>query len=330
MPRKPTQKGQIVIDYIRRYNHMQNLTLAKVINQDYPDIWNGDYEKIRGMIRDYRGQRGEANRQKLSKDHVDLLLKHPLKMPKTWRKNRLKYKLSPGLWLVLSDLHVPYHEPIAIEAAFQMGQAEKVDGIFINGDLMDAASIGYWDTTDRDFKRDVNTTIDFLDFTRQEFPEIPIVYKPGNHEYRLIALFMRNFPELATSPLAIWDTIMGFEMRNIEFLDYFQIVMAGKLSVLHGHEIKRLNTVVNPARGLFQKILTYGVVSHCHRTSHHEEVDLHDMNYPCWSFGCLSDLHPDWWPYANRWNWGFGLINVESDGNFEVVNRRILKNGKVV
>ena len=73
------------------------------------------------------------------------------------------------------------------------------------------ASIGYWDVADRDFRRDVNSTIDFLDFMRQEFPKIPIVYKPGNHEYRLPALFTRYFPELATSPLAIWDTVMGFE-----------------------------------------------------------------------------------------------------------------------
>ncbi len=330
MPRKPTQKGQIVINYIRRYNHLQNQTLAKVINQDYPDVWNGEVEKIRGMVRSYRGAKGEASRRKLSKNHADLLLKHPLKMPKTWRKKRPKYKLSPGLWLVLSDFHVPYHEPRAIEAAFQAGQAEKVDGIFINGDLMDNPSIGYWDSADRNFRRDVNSSIDFLDFMRQEFPKQKIVYKPGNHEYRLPALFMRHYPEVATSPLAIWDTVMGFEMRNIEFLDYLQVVMAGKLSVLHGHEIKRLHIVVNPARGLFQKILTYGVVGHCHRTSHHEETDLHDMNFPCWSFGCLCDLHPDWWPYANKWNWGFGLINVEADGNFEVVNRRILKNGKVV
>ena len=33
---------------------------------------------------------------------------------------------------------------------------------------------------------------------------------------------------------------------------------------------------------------------------------------------------------GNNWNWGFAFVNVEEDGNFEVTNRRILSNGKVV
>ena len=78
MPRKPSPKGQIVIDYIRRYGSVQNLTLAKYIDADYPDIWHGEVEKIRTMIRDYRGVRGKKARRQLSKDHADLLLKHQI------------------------------------------------------------------------------------------------------------------------------------------------------------------------------------------------------------------------------------------------------------
>jgi len=41
-------------------------------------------------------------------------------------------------------------------------------------------------------------------------------------------------------------------------------------------------------------------------------------------------MHPDYAPYGTNWNWGFAIVNVEKNGNFEVVNRRILPNGKVV
>ena len=32
---------------------------------------------------------------------------------------------------------------------------------------------------------------------------------------------------------------------------------------------------------------------------------------------------------ANDWNWGFAMINVEKNGNFEVTNKRVLPNGQV-
>jgi hypothetical protein len=49
-----------------------------------------------------------------------------------------------------------------------------------------------------------------------------------------------------------------------------------------------------------------------------------------WSFGCLCDLEPEYNPYGNDWNWGFGLISIEKSGHFEVINLRVLPSGKVV
>jgi len=39
----------------------------------------------------------------------------------------------------------------------------------------------------------------------------------------------------------------------------------------------------------------------------------------------MCDLHPDYNPIGNDWNWGCALINVEKNGNFEVVNNKIYK-----
>jgi hypothetical protein len=61
----------------------------------------------------------------------------------------------------------------------------------------------------------------------------------------------------------------------------------------------------------------------------HTTNDVNDTMLTTWSFGCLCDLHPDWNPYAD-WNHGFALINIEKNGFFEVENRRILQNGKIV
>jgi len=33
---------------------------------------------------------------------------------------------------------------------------------------------------------------------------------------------------------------------------------------------------------------------------------------------------------GNNWDWRFTFVNIEKDGDFEVINRRILPSGKIV
>lgn len=321
-------KTEIVLNAVRRFPNLPSRTIAAHILSTHGELFEQDIEKIRSSVRYYRGQNGEGQRGR-AHAHKDLFTA-PVKMPDTWRQTRSKYKLPPGLWLVLSDVHVPFHEPKPLEAAVQAGQAEKVDGVFLNGDYQDCAALSFWPTARRDFNREIEMVIDSLDWLRASFPGKPIIYKPGNHEYRLPRYFLKNAPELASSPLAAMETVLGFEERKIEFLDYFQIVMAGKLPIIHGHEIPQIIRSVNPARGLFLRTKTFSACAHCHSTSEHSPKNIHNELLTTWSFGCLCNLSPDYAPYGNDWNWGFAFVNVEKNGDFEVVNRRVLPSGKVV
>ena len=125
------------------------------------------------------------------------------------------------------------------------------------------------------------------------------------------------------------DEVLGLERRGIVALDSKQIVMAGKLPILHGDEYGGLSTAVNPARGLFLKTHTWSACAHYHKTSEHSERDVNGTVLTTWSFACLCDLSPDYRPYSS-WNHGVALVNVEKNGAFEVVNRRILSKGQVV
>jgi hypothetical protein len=323
------RQSNIVLDAVRRFPNLPSRTLARHLLAEHGELFENDLEKIRTKIRYYRGSHGNQHRQNAQK-HAELFTKTPVVLPPTWRKIRTPYQMPPGVWLILNDPHIPFHEPKPLEAAVQMGQAEKVDGVFLNGDMWDCAAVSYWPMAHRDMNRELEIFNDFLDWLRQEFPKQKIVYKPGNHEYRLPRYFIAKAPELAETPWAAMETVMGFEERGIEFLDYFQLVKFGKLPVFHGHEIPNLQRTVNPARGLFLRAKTFAACGHCHSTSEHSETNINDELLTTWSFGCLCDLHPDWMPYGNRWNWGAGLISVEKNGNFEVINRRILPNGKMV
>ncbi len=313
---------------LERFSKLPLKGIARYLCDTDGELWDHNLENIRKAVCYYAGKHGEYHRAECA--DKSLFRDRVVSVPKTWRETRTPYILNPGLWLALFDAHFPFHEPVPIEAAIKTGQTEGVTGLLLGGDWWDAKAVSYWPSRKRDFNGEVVIVIDSLDLLRHEFPDQEIIYQPGNHEYRLPRYFMSKAPELAESPLAAMETIMDFESREINFLDYFQLVKAGELPIMHGHEVRRIRYTVNPAKGLFNKTHSWAMCGHAHRTSQHTATSIQDIMLSTWSVGCLCDLHPEMEPYGNEWNWGFALVNVEKNGFFEVINRRVLPNGKVV
>jgi len=314
----------LVRETCRRFRHMSHHAIARYLIDNHGPMFDGNVEVARCCVRRVFGKQGRQNRANCNPELFD-----DVRMPETWNKKRHPYKLQPGTWLVMADLHVPFHETKPIESAFQWAKMNHVDGILFLGDVQDCEYGSYWPVPRRDFLGEVEATIDFLDFVRKEFPDTKLVYKPGNHEYRLPKLYMSFLPQLAQSPLACMENALGFEERGIEFLDYYQIIKAGKLSLLHGHEVRKLNRMVNPARGLFLRAKENASCAHCHTTSKDTRRTLNGECISAWSIGCMCDLSPDYNPYCNDWNWGFAGLHLDKSGSFEIENREIGKSGKV-
>lgn len=321
-------RREIIVDALRRFESLPNRTIARYILQQHGSLFDGNLELIRDRIRYITNKQGAKHRarsgERVLRDGKKLVL------PKTWRTQRTPHKISPGRWLGLFDVHVPFHEPIPINAAIAYGKEHNVDGILFGGDLQDCEAVSFWKSSRRPkFDEEIEMLLDFLDFIDQEFPGIPKVWKPGNHEYRLPRYYQSKAPELIGLPLAAFDTVLSLESRGITMLDdYFQIIMAGKLPILHGHEV-RISRAVNPARGLFLRTKSWALCGHCHTTSEHSTRDIGGTLITTWSVGCLCDLSPDYNPYGD-WNWGFCMIDVQKNGNFVVTNKRILPSGEVV
>ena len=317
---KMTIQSDIVKKTIDRFPGYPNRTISRIILQQSGEYFDGDLEKIRDSVRWFSGAKGKESRS----NKRDKIL-----IPRTLRNKRKPYHLPPGVWALFFDVHVPYHEPVAIEAAFKHAQDQKATGIFFPGDLQDCAAVSHWQSTvKRDFDKELERFIDFLDFVEQEFPTQEKVWLPGNHEYRLDRYYQSKAPDLMGIPLIAFDRILALEQRKITRLENKQIVMAGKLPIIHGDEM-RVSTAVNPARGLLLKAKTWAMCGHYHKTSEQPGKDLKGTLLTTWSVGCLCDLSPDYNPYGNDWNWGMALVNVEKNGAFEVENRRILPSGKL-
>ena len=324
---KPSQAGQMAKDTLRRFPDLPKMTLANYLIKVHGDLYDDDIEKARAKLRYWAGKSGKKDRGRGEKIPDD---DRPT-MPRSRAPVRTPYTLPHGTWLVLADAHVPYHSQRAVESAIQHGQASGVDGVLLNGDVQDCKALSFWPDIDRrSFPREVEAMIDFLDFLQGEFSGARFVYKPGNHEDRVDQYYASNAPELIGLPTAQLETVLGLEARAIEFLGRKQLINAGELPIFHGHELRMVSTVVNPARGLFQRCKHSAMGAHHHRSSEHNESDVTGRLHTTWSLGCLCDLKPDYNPECNNWNHGFAILSVEKDGSFEVENRRILPNGKVV
>jgi len=115
---------------------------------------------------------------------------------------------------------------------------------------------------------------------------------------------------------------------NITFIPDKQIIHAGKLTILHGHELgASVFSPVNIARGLFLRAKDSALCGHHHQASEHTEPNINGKITTCWSVACLCELHPDYMP-INKHHHGFAHVRVLDTGEFEVSNYRIV-NGKI-
>ena len=241
------------------------------------------------------------------------------------------FSLGEGRILVLSDIHVPYHDRAALDAALAYGDEFKPWVVLLNGDAVDFHSISRFlcNPEERDLAGEVQAIRALLAHIRSRFSRARIVFKLGNHEERWWSYVWGKAPELLGCSFATLETVFDAEKYGVEIVRDGRIVLAGKLPILHGHEWRGgISTPVNPARGAFLKAISCVLQGHLHRSSEHSESTLEDRLISTWSTGCLCDLRP---AYAriNRWNHGFATIEVGADGSYNVSNKRILQ-GRVL
>lgn len=238
---------------------------------------------------------------------------------------------TPGRWLVLCDIHLPYHDKRTIEAAVAEGQRAGAVGVLLNGDVLDCYQLStHYKEPDRGrFKDEIGCGRAFFAWLRSRFPRARVVYKEGNHDDRLRRYLAERAPEVFDLPDLTLPALLGLDEYGVEWVGDKRVIRMGKLHVVHGHEF-RGGGGVNPARWLFLRTVTTAMCGHFHRTSEHHEQGLDRTLHGVWSVGCACYLYPQYDP-NNRWNHGYAMVELHggSNGDFTVTNRRLLPDGRV-
>jgi predicted phosphodiesterase len=252
-------------------------------------------------------------------------------LPKSDAKTPEVIYLEGKKALILSDVHIPYHNIEALHCAVNEGIKQKCDTIILNGDFMDCHEISRFEKNKfkRSFIEEVKATKQFLSWLRYKFPKSLIYAKLGNHELRYLKYIRANASALEGLDAFELSNILDFEKFAVTLVENNSLMKFNELCIAHGNEIGGgVNSPVNVARGLYMKAKASALCGHHHQTSEHTEVDINGKITTCWSVGCLSELRPDYAPFS-KFNHGFAIVSRKGNTGFHVQNYRIL-NGKIL
>jgi len=279
-------------------------------------------------IRGYRGAAGP--KMKNRRKHQETF---SVNIPKADKKKHSLVKLNTaGKWLIIGDLHVPFHDEKAVEAAVKHGYDNGCKHLLVNGDALDAYQQSCWvkDPTARNTDGEIELLKKmFAEFSRL-FPGEK-VYKIGNHEERIESYLFLNAPKMIG--MSKWDLRVelqkALDIPSWTMIGSKQLYTLGKLNGYHGHELpKGLTNPVSVGRGLWLRTKQTGFTNHWHSTSTHVESNgSKSKNWVCFSIGALCNLHPDYAP-INGWNHGLATVEIDAGGNFSESNHRIFE-GKI-
>ena len=334
----------IILPALEKFPNLPILTLSRKIYQENPEVF-ANVDTVRAAIRYRKGKVGgrakaaaqrsgrAAGFTKHGEEAANAGVPNPhYTIPESEAEEWPPYIMpkSASRVLVLSDIHIPYHDVEALKLAIKYGQDNDANAVLLNGDIMDCYQISRWekDPRKRSFSGELEDTRQFLRWLKQEIPKAKIYFKLGNHEERYEKFLRIKAPELLDVSEFRLDVLLRFGELGIELIDEQRPIHLGKLIVMHGHEFGRsVFSPVNPARGYYMRAKANVLAGHNHQSSHHMEKNLKGDVISAWSTGCLSELHPAY-SRINKWNLGFAWVDVNKDGTFEVNNMAII-NGVV-
>lgn len=320
---KPIIKG-VVEQYCRENPDLPSRTLSRLLRREQPKLF-ASVEAARNIVRIVRGNHGEKKRPQATCPRANRQAGEVV-LPKGMRQGKQPLRIPPGKVLVLSDMHCPYHDERAIAKAVTFGIKAGCDTLYLNGDVCDFYAISRWqkDPRERDLKHELTVTAEVLEKIGAQFDRK--YYKCGNHEERWERFVWQRAEELVGVEGFSLEEVLRLRKLGYEFVHSRQIAFFGKLPVIHGHE-GRLNSPVNPARGLWLKVLQTALCGHLHRSSHHSEpYSISKQSESCWSTGCLCDLSPEY-AVLNKWNLGFAIVEHDKKG-FQVENFKLSPDAK--
>jgi hypothetical protein len=323
---------------VRENKELPSKTIARILLKKYPLRFK-DVEHARLCVRRIRGAQGKKFKKEAKPDLIrtpeqsEACRSNPYGLPESmsddWKI--IPFPITKGSGLVIADMHYPFQDNAAITLAMNWAKKnEYIDFILLDGDIGDFHALSRFDKepTAIRYRTEMDGIKQILETLARVFPKAQIIYKKGNHEYRLTHYLILKAPEIFEMKPFLFEDYLNFKGLGIKSFENDDVFNVGKLLIGHGDEFGSISTAVSPARGLLLKTFECGLIAHNHKQSMHSESTGLDKVITTWSIGCTCTLHPQWLRF-NKWTHGCAGLRVDGK-DFEVENKRIfVKEGMV-
>jgi len=218
----------------------------------------------------------------------------------------------------VSDIHVPYHDMVLVDATIQLAKDLDPDIFIINGDTNDFFGLSRFNRSLE--RRDMlQTELDQGKQIRRAYkeaiPNADFHETLGNHEERLLTYPGFNAPMLSSLDALKPSKLMGLEELEIKHWPTNGFRLQEDFLVEHGSIVRSQSGASAKAR--LEQTLISGVMGHVHRLDTHRRQGYKDLVWI--EQGCLCMLNPDYVKSEANWKQGFwiGTFSVKT-GNFNV------------
>lgn len=231
-------------------------------------------------------------------------------------KDRARILAGMRTTAVIGDVHIPAHDPEAVDLVLEWLTDHPVDRVILNGDIIDAYEISRWiqpGNRGPGLAHEIEEGRAFLASIREAIgPKAEITWIEGNHCYRFKSYIANEAPAIAgLNHNVTLEAQLGFDEFGVDFVEcpgsrWFSVYVEAAPGVLVGHFNKTSINAGYAVKGLLDK---YGASvitghGHCMGTSHRTHHDG-----PIWGYegGCLCDLNPTYCE-PSHWAQGFHVI----------------------
>lgn len=212
--------------------------------------------------------------------------------------------------LVLSDLHVPFHDADLLTAIMKYCRDLKPDEVILNGDLVDFYSVSRFDKSPHraeDLQYELDCVAEVLEKIRKANPKAIIRYIMGNHEERLKRFLGSRAKALYNLNCLKFHRLIRADEFNIKLVDYCYYP-SPKFVITHGNRYGE-----HPAKNLLMKdfIGFSGLSGHAHRRDFSVRTSPNKMFF--WNVsGHLADQSALEYAKHHRWVQGFAVLKFSS------------------
>lgn len=236
-------------------------------------------------------------------------------------------KIETGI--VLSDIHIPYHDVAALKIACAALEDSKPDHVILLGDIADFYSIS---SHDRDpdrkesFQDEIDSTVEFLEYVKKLSPKSKIYFLEGNHEYRMQRWLWKRGQELNSLRALKVAELLELKRLGIKFYEYNTPMQIGKLVFIHGQYLRS-----KAGYSAHSGLSGYGSVSyiqgHVHRMAQVYKTDWQGTHAGIEN-PCLCRLDQEYvGKKATDWQQGFTFIKWFGGGLFHATQHPIFRVG---